>query len=123
MSNVQNIVMELFAENLIRGRGLFVRSMIKAQYASPVFTSVYAAVVAVINTKLPAVGALLLTRLIASFQRAYRRNDKSNCLSSTKFLAHLVNQQVAHEIVALQILALLLERPTDVSTSSFHNLL
>jgi pre-mRNA-splicing factor CWC22 len=36
-------------------------------------------------------------------------------MSSTRFLAHLVNQQVAHEIVALQILMLLLERPTDDS--------
>ena len=31
------------------------------------------------------------------------------------FLAHLVNQQVAHEIVALQLLTVLLEKPTDDS--------
>lgn len=31
------------------------------------------------------------------------------------FIAHLVNQRVAHEIVALQILVLLLEKPTDDS--------
>jgi pre-mRNA-splicing factor CWC22 len=37
------------------------------------------------------------------------------CHSSTTFIAHLVNQAVAHEIVALQILILLLERPTDDS--------
>ena len=30
-------------------------------------------------------------------------------------MAHLVNQSVAHEIIALQILVLLLERPTDDS--------
>ena len=33
------------------------------------------------------------------------------CNSTTTFLAHLVNQQVAHELIALQILVLLLERP------------
>jgi len=37
------------------------------------------------------------------------------CSSTTTFIAHLVNQQVAHEIIALQILVLLLERPTDDS--------
>ncbi len=37
------------------------------------------------------------------------------CLACTKFLAHLVNQQVAHELLALQLLTLLLERPTDDS--------
>ena len=35
------------------------------------------------------------------------------CHSTTTFIAHLVNQAVAHEIIALQILVLLLERPTD----------
>ena len=37
------------------------------------------------------------------------------CHSTTTFIAHLVNQGVAHGIIALQILVLLLERPTDDS--------
>ena len=37
------------------------------------------------------------------------------CHSTTTFLAHLANQSLAHEVVALQILVLLLERPTDDS--------
>ena len=36
-------------------------------------------------------------------------------MASVKFIAHLVNQQVAHEILALEILTLLLENPTDDS--------
>ena len=32
-----------------------------------------------------------------------------------KFIAHLVNQQVAHEIIALELLTVLLEKPTDDS--------
>jgi len=51
-----------------------------------------------------------LTRLLAQFRKAYKRNDKDQCLSVTRFVAHLVNQKVAHELVALQILTLLLER-------------
>jgi pre-mRNA-splicing factor CWC22 len=77
-SNVKMIIPELFGENLVRGRGLYCRSMMKAQQASLPFTPVYAAVTAVVNTKLPAVGALLLTRLVLQFRRAFRRNDKVN---------------------------------------------
>lgn len=115
MSNIKNVTIEVFAENLVRGRGIFCRSMLQAQHASPTFTTVYAALIAIVNTKLPSLGELVLTRVIAQFQRSYRRNDKPHCLSTTKFIAHLVNQQVAHELLALQILAVLLERPTDDS--------
>lgn len=75
-SNIKMIIPELFGENLVRGRGLFCRSIMKAQSASLRFTPVYAAVAAVINAKLPDVGALLLARLVVQFRRAYRRNDK-----------------------------------------------
>ena len=37
------------------------------------------------------------------------------CHSTTTFIAHLVNQSLAHEIIALQIFVLLLEWPTDDS--------
>lgn len=36
-------------------------------------------------------------------------------LAATKFIAHLVNQVVVHEVVALELLAVLLENPTDDS--------
>jgi len=65
-SNIKNLVPELFGENLIRGRGLFARSSMKAQAAAPIFTSVYAAMIAVINTKIPANGELVLVRLIVT---------------------------------------------------------
>lgn len=41
--------------------------------------------------------------------------SKIICHSTTTFIAHLVNQVVADELIALQILFLLLERPTDDS--------
>lgn len=53
ISNIQNIVIELFNENILRGMGLLARAIIKAQMSSPNFTHVYAALIAVINTKLP----------------------------------------------------------------------
>ncbi|KAK4835723.1 hypothetical protein QYF36_013609 [Acer negundo] len=114
-ANIKNIIPELFAENLIRGRGLFCRSCMKSQMASPGFTDVFAALVAVVNTKFPEVGELLLGRIVLQFKRAYKRNDKPQLLAAVKFVAHLVNQQVAHELIALELLTLLLERPTDDS--------
>ncbi|KAK5950956.1 pre-mRNA-splicing factor cwc22 [Knufia fluminis] len=115
VSNIKHIVPELFGENLVRGRGLFCRSIMKAQAASLPFTPIYAAMVAIVNTKLPQVGELLLNRLVMQFRKAFRRNDKAVCLSSTTFIAHLCNQQVAHGSVVAQILLLLLHKPTDDS--------
>ncbi|OAA34538.1 Armadillo-type fold protein [Metarhizium rileyi] len=114
-ANIKNIVPELFGENLVRGRGLFCRSIMKAQAASLPFTPIYAAMAAIVNTKLPQVGELLIKRLVMQFRKGFKRNDKSVCLSSTTFLAHLINQQVQHEMLAGQILMLLLNRPTDDS--------
>ncbi|KAG6371007.1 armadillo-type protein [Boletus reticuloceps] len=59
----------------------------KAQASSLPFTPVFTALVAIINTKLPLLGNLVLTRLIT----------------------------IVHEIIALQILVLLLEQPTNDS--------
>ncbi|EXC36384.1 Pre-mRNA-splicing factor CWC22-like protein [Morus notabilis] len=114
-TNIKNIIPELFSENLIRGRGLFCRSCMKSQMASPGFTDVFAALVAVVNTKFPEVGELILRRIVLQLKRAYKRNDKPQLLAAVKFIAHLVNQQVAHEIVALELLTVLLENPTDDS--------
>ena len=115
VSNIKFIVPELFGENLVRGRGLFCRSIMKAQAASLPFTPIFAAMAAIVNTKLPQVGELLLSRLVVQFRKAFKRNDKAVCISSTTFIAHLCNQQVVHEMLAAQILLLLLHKPTDDS--------
>ena len=52
VNNIKNIIPDYF-KNLIRGRGLFARAIMKAQLSSPGFTHVYAGLVAVVNTKLP----------------------------------------------------------------------
>lgn len=57
-------------------RGLLSRSILQAQSASPIFTHVYAALVAIINSKFPNIGELILKRLILNFRKGYRRNDK-----------------------------------------------
>ncbi|XP_058978835.1 male determiner protein Mdmd(V)-like [Musca domestica] len=107
------IARKLLKENIVRGRDVLCHSIIQAQAASPTFTHVYAATVAIINSKFPNIGELLLKRLVIQFKRAFGCNDKTICLSSSHFIAHLVNQRVAHEILALEILTLLIESPTD----------
>ncbi|KAJ1676547.1 pre-mRNA-splicing factor cwc22, partial [Spiromyces aspiralis] len=93
ISNIKTIIPELIHLNLIRGRGLFCRAIMRAQAFSPTFTPVYAALVAVINTKLPLVGELLVTRLVVQFRKAFRRDQKALCLATTSFLAQLTNQR------------------------------
>ena len=115
ISNIQNIIYEIFNENLLKGKGILVRAIIKAQMASPNFTHVYSALVSVINTKLPDIGALTIKRYILQFQKAYKRNNKIVCTAAMKMLAHLVNQEVSHETLAFEILFLFLESPTEDS--------
>ncbi|KAJ2785769.1 pre-mRNA-splicing factor cwc22 [Coemansia javaensis] len=115
VGNIKDIVVELFGANLVRGRGLLCRSVMRAQAMSTSFTAVYAALIAVVNTRLPMVGELLVKRLVLQFRRAFKRDDKSQCVAIAMFLAHLTNQRVAHEVLAFQIASLLLETPTDDS--------
>lgn len=115
VGNIGIIIKELLKENIVRGRGLLCRSVIQAQAASPTFTNVYAALVSAVNSRFPNIGELLLKRLVIQFKRGFKRNDKSICISSASFIAHLVNQKVAHEILALELLTLLVETPTDDS--------
>lgn len=81
-ANIKHVVPELFSENLIRGRGLYARSIMKAQASSLPFTPIFAALTAIVNTKLPMVGELVLVRLISQFRRAFKRDDKVSFPSS-----------------------------------------
>ncbi len=74
----------------VRGRGLFARSCMKSQMASPAFTHVFAALVAVVNTKFPELGELLLKRIILQLRRAFKRNDKVCPLT----LVHRVSRKI-----------------------------
>merc|ERR1719159_2392997 len=115
VANIKNLVSDLFQENLVRGRGLLVRALVRAQMASPGFTHVFAALVAVVNSKLPEIGDLLIRRIILQFRRAYKRNDKIVTIAAIKFMAHLVNQKVCSELLALHVATLLLEKVTNDS--------
>lgn len=55
-----------------------------------------------------------MKRLAIQFKRGKRRS-KALCISSVTFIGHLVNQRVAHEIIALEILMVLVTQPTEDS--------
>lgn len=110
-SNVSTIVQELFKCNLIRYKGLFASALIKAQEVSPVYTDIYAAILAIINCRLRPIGSLVVNRIILNYRLAIKNQDKSRCLNSVSFIAHLINQDVVHESLAIQILDHLLYKP------------
>jgi pre-mRNA-splicing factor CWC22 len=81
--------------------------------AYPEISDVFSALVAIINSMFSDVGQLFVRRIVWQFKRAYKRNDKAQLINTVKFIAHLVNQKLADEIIAKEILTFLLENPSD----------
>ncbi|XP_003748406.1 pre-mRNA-splicing factor CWC22 homolog [Galendromus occidentalis] len=114
-SNVKETVAELYQEDLVRGCFVLARSIMQYQASSMASTHVYAALIAVINSKFKEVGALIQRMIILRFKISLREADKFMCIATAKFIAHLVNQQVADILCAFEFLSLLLKNPTDDS--------
>jgi pre-mRNA-splicing factor CWC22 len=117
-STIKPLIHDLFSKvNLLRLRGVLAKHVLQAALTSKSqYSNVYAALIAVLNTKLPEVGELVLKRAILAFRRHYRRREKSQCLAMAIFIGHLFHQAVVHELLILQILTLLLDAdPTDDS--------
>lgn len=114
---IKELIHSLFkSANLVRGKGLLAKAVLRAATTSPTYAPVYAALIAVINTKLPEVGELILARSILCFRRSYARQDRGMTMAITNFIACLFNQGLCHEILCLQLLTVLLEGdPTDDS--------
>ena len=85
VSNLVLIVTELFGENVVRGRGILARAIITAHAASPTFSHVYAALVAIINTKFPQNGELILKRLIIAFRKGFKRYERDLWMIDSDF--------------------------------------
>lgn len=56
-----------------------------------------------------------MCRVVLQFRRAYKRNDKAVCQGLVRFLGQLICQGVVHEVLALELLILLLEAPSEDS--------
>ncbi|KAL6569693.1 hypothetical protein OROMI_014207 [Orobanche minor] len=114
ISNIQFVahgIMNL--QNLIPGRGLFCKAVMKSQSGSPQSSNLYASLVAIVNSRFPDVGLLLVKRAVLQFKEAYDRNNTKKMRDASTFLAHLVNQTVVYEVLAIDVLLLLLSDPSS----------
>jgi len=115
VSNTTAIIKELFSHNLVRYKGIFASALLKAQETAPMFTDVYAAILAVINSRIRTIGALVVNRLILQYRVSFMNNNKQKCLTAVRFVAHLTNQEVVHEVLGFQMINHLIEKPTPSS--------
>lgn len=113
--NVPDCCLQLLRLNLVRGRALFCKALLRAQLASPALSPVFAAVVAVIGSRLPEVAELLVLRLIAQLKAAYANQDRVLCFATARFVAQLFNQHVVTDLLILQFLSTCMLDPSDGS--------
>ena len=117
-TTIKPLIQELFQKvNLVRLRGPLCKSVLSAAVSSPKYSDVYAAIISVVNSKLPEVGELMVKRAILAFRRYYKQRDKASCQAVCVYIVHLFHQGIVHELIVLQLLSVLLDgtRPTDDS--------
>ncbi|CAC9552339.1 conserved hypothetical protein [Leishmania infantum JPCM5] len=102
--NLQQSAVELLRENLIRGRGLFARSMMRTQQVDPDLTPVLAALTSRINKDLPTVVELLCRRLVVQWNRAYLRKDWRCVENASRYLGWLFLLNVVEVDIIYQLL-------------------
>ncbi len=118
MSTIKPLIFDLFSNvNLIRFRGVLVKSVLLAAISSIQYSNVYAAMIAAINTKLPEIGELIVKRSILLLRKSYQRREKQSLIAVVLFLGHLFHQNVIHEILILQIITILLDEVTMTDDS------
>lgn len=116
IGNVRETSVLLFKANIIWGQGLVCRSVIQNVMLTPHRAPELAALVAVLNSKVPAIGEIVLARVVALFKRAYVNNNKRLAESMALFLCELTLHKVVEDVAVLQVLQTLLEKaPTDDS--------
>ena len=117
-STIKPLIYDLFSKvNLIRFRGVLVKSVLLAAISSIQYSNVYAAMIAAINTKLPEIGELVVKRSILLLRKSYQRREKQSLIAVVLFLGHLFHQNVIHEILILQIITILLDEVTMTDDS------
>lgn len=124
--NVQDSATQLFRENLVRGRGLLARSLMRAQQMAPDLSPVLCSLVSRINKDVPHVVLLLCQRLVVNWQRAYLRKDWQYLENLSRFLACLYMFQVIEVDVIYQVIIAHLTSETftdedvDQAAKMFH---
>ncbi|SGZ54105.1 CIC11C00000001295 [Sungouiella intermedia] len=114
--NVADTSLALFNVNILRGRGLLCRAIIKRLLSEPSIAPILASLTCIINSKLPEVGETLVARVVVLYKRGYVENNREMVDTTLQFLCELVLQAVVEDVVILQVLQVLLNKePTDDS--------
>jgi pre-mRNA-splicing factor CWC22 len=108
--NIKSCVVELFRENIVRGRGVLTRALIRACIADPAMAPTLAALASVVTKEFPAIGQLLLARLVDGWQKAFKRRDFTRMSQLNSFFAQLyvfgvIDGQVVYQLLVTYLLA------------------
>ena len=109
--NIKLCAVELFRENIVRGRGVLTRALMRACLADPALSPILAALTGVINKEFDVIGQLLLARLVDGWQKAYKRRDYGRMSQLNSFLAQLYVFSVVDGAVIYQLLVTYLLAP------------
>lgn len=114
---------QLFQENILLGQKLFVSLLLKGQY-DPQISGL---LVSLISVDVPSIGHLLARESTLRFIQNFGRRNYNICFYLVELLSQLLNYDVIHEIVVLQILQLLSqeaeETKSDVKLNASVNLM
>ncbi len=110
-TNFKSVAVDIFRENVVRGRGLLCQAMINTQQADPDLSPVFAAVVAIVNKEFPSVGMLLLKRLVGSWRRLYRRRNWNGVRNVNTFVGYLYCFSICGEDLVTEIMLAHLMNP------------
>ncbi|GER49843.1 pre-mRNA-splicing factor cwc22 [Striga asiatica] len=114
--NIRRVAEEIMSHDVVWCRGPFCEAVMLAQSVSPDLSTLYAALVAAVNSRFPDVGLLLVKRVVLQLRTTYNSRNRKKMLVASRFLAQLVNQAVAYEVLALDVLQLLLIGPPSHTT-------
>lgn len=122
--NVVETSLKLFSVNILRGRGLLCRAIIKKLLVDKANAPVLASLACVVNSKLPEVGETLVARVVILFKRGYVSDDGETVDATLLFICELVLQGVCDDVLVLQVLQVLLDKaPTPDSIRTAANVI
>ncbi|KAL5238475.1 hypothetical protein ACI65C_005885 [Semiaphis heraclei] len=109
--------------NIIRGRGILCKCIMKAQLASTGNTQIYALFIALIYEEISTVGELILIRCLKQFKNASKTKEKSVFLASVLFISYLISYDVVSPFVVVKLLKIFIKIPSQDSVDATFVLL
>eukprot|EP00758_Cryptobia_borreli_P001235 Tbor_TRINITY_DN2055_c0_g1::TRINITY_DN2055_c0_g1_i1::g.12126::m.12126/K13100/CWC22; pre-mRNA-splicing factor CWC22 len=125
-SNFTDCAASILRRNIIRGKGIYCKAVMRMQEENPQLSEVFCALTSVINRHFPEVGALLVKRLVIQWRRYYRRKNLPGIQSTGKFINNLFTFHIIDGNMILKMLSAVLcqdevtEFHIDIGTELFR---